>query len=153
MTPPTRPASSSSGSKAATPLRSASSSAFPAVRWDRTPIRWCARGKFSPGLRAGPIRKQKALARQAQAPVQSSADHSPEVMHPPVHTVHRVQAQLYELHGAEHEHLNLEDLKLERWNIYMPRWLRRLIEAEAAATRRSPSQVLQDMVKAWAESR
>jgi hypothetical protein len=139
--------------------------------------------------------------------VQSSADPPLEAMHPPVHTVHRVQAQLYALHGAvqqevespidlrvllsealapllaqvaaleaevkalrmhpsapvhssvyalhgaEHTDLSPEDLKSERWNIYMPRWLRRLIEAEAAATRLSPSQVLQDVVKAWVESR
>jgi hypothetical protein len=139
--------------------------------------------------------------------VQSSADPPLEAMHPPVHTVHRVQAQLYALHGAvqqevespidlrvllsealapllaqvaaleaevkalrmhpsapvhtgvyalhgaEQNDLSPEDLKSERWNIYMPRWLRRLIEAEAAATRLSPSQVLQDVVKAWVESR
>jgi hypothetical protein len=139
--------------------------------------------------------------------VQSSADPPLEAMHPPVHMVHRVQAQLYALHGAvqqevespidlrvllsealapllaqvaaleaevkalrmhpsapvhssvyalhgaEHTDLSPEDLKSERWNIYMPRWLRRLIEAEAAATRLSPSQVLQDVVKAWVESR
>jgi hypothetical protein len=70
-------------------------------------------------------------------------------MHPsaPVHS------SVYALHGAEHTDLSPEDLESERWNIYMPRWLRRLIEAEAAATRLSPSQVLQDVVKAWVESR
>lgn len=70
-----------------------------------------------------------------------------------MHTVHRVQAQLYALHGAEQNKLSPEDLKSERWNIYMPRWLRRLVEAEAAGTRLSPSQVPQDVVKAWAEQR
>jgi hypothetical protein len=69
-------------------------------------------------------------------------------MHPPVHTVHHVQAQLYALHCAEHHELSPEDRKSERWNIYMPRWLRQIVEAEAEATRLSPSQVLQDVVKA-----
>jgi hypothetical protein len=164
-------------------------------------------GKIEPRPRGGAYPKQRALARQDQAPVQTGADPLPEVMHPPVHTVHRVQAQLYALHGAvqqavespidlrvllsealapllaqvtalegevkalrmhpsapvqrgvyalhgaEHHDLSPEDLKSERWNIYMPRWLRRLIETEAAATRLSPSQVLQDVVKAWAERR
>jgi hypothetical protein len=139
--------------------------------------------------------------------VQSSAHATPELMHSQVHTVHRVQTQLYALHGAvqqevespldlrdlfrealaplltqlealqdevqawrvhpsapvhtgvytlhgaEQHDIPAEDLKSERWNIYMPRWLRRLIEAEAAATRLSPSQVLQDVVKAWVEQR
>jgi hypothetical protein len=70
----------------------------------------------------------KALREHAHAPVQRSA---------------------YALHGAEHNDLSPEDRKSERWNIYMPRWLRQLVEAEA--TRPSPSQVLQDVVKAWAE--
>jgi hypothetical protein len=61
--------------------------------------------------------------------------------------------QVYALHGAEQAELSPEDLKSERWNIYMPRWLRQLVEAEATATRLSPSQVLQDLVKAWAEQR
>ena len=164
-------------------------------------------GKLTPRPRAGAYPRQQALARQQQPPVQSSADPPLEVMHPPVHTVHRVQAQLYALHGAvqqeiespidlrvllsealapllaqvtaleaevkalrmhpsapvhtgvyalhgaEQTDLSPEDLKSERWNIYMPRWLRRLIEAEAAETRLSPSQVLQDVVKAWVERR
>jgi hypothetical protein len=163
------------------------------------------RGLIQPRPKGGAYPRQKALARQDQTPVQSSADPSLDVMHPPVHTVHRVQAQLYALHGAvqqevespidlrvllsealapllaqvaaleaevkalrmhpyalvhtsvyalhgaEQNDLTPEDLKSERWNIYKPRWLRRLIEAEAAATRLSPSQVLQDVVKAWAE--
>lgn len=68
-------------------------------------------------------------------------------MHPSV----PVHSSVYALHGAEQTEMIPEDLKSERWNIYMPRWLRRLVEAEAAATRLSPSQVLQDVVKAWAE--
>jgi hypothetical protein len=164
-----------------------------------------AQGKIQPRPRGGAYSSRRAKARQDQTPVQSSADPSLDVMHPPVHTVHRVQAQLYALHGAvqqevespidlrvllsealapllaqvaaleaevkasrmhpsapvhsgvyalhgaEQNDLTPEDLKSERWNIYMPRWLRRLIEAEAAATRLSPSQVLQDVMKAWAE--
>jgi hypothetical protein len=139
--------------------------------------------------------------------VQNRADPSPELMHPPVHSVHTVQAQLYALHravqqtvespidlrellqeamapvlaqvtaleaeiralrvhpsapvhtgvyalhGAEQNHLTPEARKSERWNIYMPRWLRQIIEAEAEATRLSPSQVLQDVVKAWVARR
>jgi hypothetical protein len=64
-----------------------------------------------------------------------------------------VHSGVYALHGAAQHDIPAEDLKSERWNIYMPRWLRRLVEAEAAATRLSPSQVLQDVVKAWAERR
>jgi hypothetical protein len=70
-------------------------------------------------------------------------------MHPPA----PVQTSVYALHGAEQNDLTPEDLKSERWNIYMPRWLRRLIEAEAAETRLSPSQVLQDVIKAWVARR
>ena len=68
-------------------------------------------------------------------------------MHPsaPLHT------SVYALYGAEHNDLSPEDRKLERWNIYMPRWLRQIVEAEA--TRLSPSPVLQDEVKAWVEQR
>jgi hypothetical protein len=159
-------------------------------------------GKIQPRPRGGAYPKQRALARQDQAPVQTGADPLPEAMHPPVHTVHHVQAQLYALHGvvqqavespidlrvllsealapvlaqvaalegevkalrlhppapvqtrayalhgAEHHELSPEDRKSERWNIYMPRWLRQIVEAEAEATRLSPSQVLQDVVKA-----
>jgi hypothetical protein len=70
-------------------------------------------------------------------------------MHPsaPVHT------SIYALHSAAHNDLSPEDRKSERWNIYMPRWLRQMVEEEAAVTRLSPSQVLQDMVKVWAEQR
>lgn len=164
-------------------------------------------GKIQLRPRGGAYARQQALARQNQAPVQSSADPPPEVMHPPVHTVHRVQAQLYALHGAvqqevaslvnlqlllsevlapllsqlaalegevkalreqgaapaqsrvyalhgaEHKDLSPEDRKSERWNIYMPRWLRHLVEQEAAAARLSPSQVLQDVVRQWVERR
>jgi hypothetical protein len=164
-----------------------------------------AAGKIDKRPRGGAYPRQQALARQDHTPVQSSADPSLEVMHPPVHTVHRVQAQLYALHGAvqqevespidlrvllsealapllaqvaaleaevkalrmhpsapvqtgvyalhgaEQNNLKPEDRKSERWNIYFPRWLRQLVEAEAAATRLSPSQLLQDIVKAWAE--
>jgi hypothetical protein len=42
-----------------------------------------------------------------------------------------------------------EERKSERWNIYMPRWLRHLVEAEAAAVHLSPSQVPQGMVRRW----
>ena len=58
------------------------------------------RGLIQPRPKGGAYPRQKALARQNQTPVQSSADPPLEVMHPPVHTVHRVQAQLYALHGA-----------------------------------------------------
>ena len=110
-------------------------------------------GKLTPRPRGGVYPRQQGKARQHQTPVQSRADPPLEGIHPPVHTLHRVQAQLYALHGAEHTELTSEDLKSERWNIYMPRWLRRLIEVEAATTRLSPSQVLQDVVKAWVEQR
>jgi DNA-binding transcriptional MocR family regulator len=164
-------------------------------------------GKIQPRPKGGAYPHQQALARQEQLPVHSRADPSPEPMHPPVHPVHTVQAQLYALHGAvqqtvespidlrellqeamapvraqvaaleaeiralrlhssapvhtgvyalhgaEHTDLSPEERKSERWNIYMPRWLRQIIEAEAQATRLSPSQVLQDMVKAWVEQR
>jgi transposase len=58
------------------------------------------RGLIQPRPKGGAYPRQKALARQDQAPVQTSADPPLEVMHPPVHTVHRVQAQLYALRGA-----------------------------------------------------
>jgi hypothetical protein len=70
-------------------------------------------------------------------------------MHPsaPVHT------GVYALHGAAQNDVSPEERKSERWNIYMPRWLRQIVEAEAQAARLSPSQLLQDVVKAWAEQR
>jgi hypothetical protein len=162
-------------------------------------------GKIQPRQPGRAAPQQTALAEQI--PVQSSAYAPGSAEPPPVHTVHRVQAQLYALHGAvqkevespvdlrdllsealapllsqlvalegevkalrahpsapvqssvyalhgaEHSEVAPEDLKSERWNIYMPRWLRRLVEQEAAAARLSPSQLLQDVVRAWAEGR
>jgi hypothetical protein len=159
------------------------------------------------GIPWGTFHRERQKREGVPAPVQNRADPSPELMHPPVHPVHTMQAQLYALHGAvqqtvespidlrellqeamapvlaqvtaleaevralrlhpsapvhtsvyalhgaEHSALSSEDRKSERWNIYMPRWLRQIIEAEAEATRLSPSQVLQDVVKAWVEQR
>jgi hypothetical protein len=68
-------------------------------------------------------------------------------VHPPVHTLHCVQAQLYALHVAVTMDLSPEHLKSECWNIYMPWWLRRLIEAEATAASLSPSRVLQYVMR------
>ena len=62
-----------------------------------------------------------------------------------------VESRAYALHGAEPSNLAPEDRKSERWNIYLPKWLTQAVEAEAAAVGRSPSQVLQAVVKAWAE--
>jgi hypothetical protein len=70
-----------------------------------------------------------------------------------IHPSAPVQRGVYALHGAVQNKVASEDLKSERWNVYMPRWLRQMIEAETEATRLSPSQVLQDVVKAWAEQR
>jgi hypothetical protein len=164
-------------------------------------------GKIQPRQPGRAAPQPTAPARQQRAPAQSSAYAPGSAEPPPVHTVHRVQAQLYALHGtvqkevespidlrdllsealaplltqlaalegevkalrahpsapvqsgvyalhgAEQSTVAPEDRKSERWNIYMPRWLRRLVEQEAAAARLSPSQVLQDVVKAWAEGR
>jgi GIY-YIG catalytic domain len=46
--------------------------------------------------------------------------------------------------------LNRKAREGERWNIYMPRWLRQIVEQEAAAARLSPSQLLQDVGRAAA---
>jgi hypothetical protein len=165
-----------------------------------------AQAKILPRPRGGAYPRQKAQVRQQVERLPPQIDVGDDV-HPPVHPVHTVQAQLYALHGAvqqtvespidlrellqealapvlaqvtalegevkalrmhpsapvhnsayalhgaEQNNLSPEDRKSERWNIYMPRWLRQIVEAEAAATRLSPSQVLQDVVKAWAERR
>jgi hypothetical protein len=161
-------------------------------------------GKIQARPRGGAYPRQKAQQRVELLPPQVDAD---DAVHPPVHTVQTVQAQLYALHGAvqhtvespvdlrelfrealapllaqlaaleeevkalrlhpsapvhtsvyalhgaAHNNLSPEERKSERWNIYMPRWLRRRVEAEADATRLSPRQVLQDVVKAWVEQR
>jgi hypothetical protein len=163
-------------------------------------------GKIQARPKGGNYPRSKAQGRQTPAIVATTTLDA-DVVHPPVHTVQTVQAQLYALHGAvqqtvespidlrellqeamapllahvtaleaevralrlhpsapvhtgvyalhgaAHNNLSPEDRKSERWNIYMPRWLRQIVEAEAQATRLSPSQVLQDVVKAWAEQR
>jgi hypothetical protein len=110
-------------------------------------------GKIQPRQRGRISAPPLVPAPVEQKPVQSGAYAPGSAEQRPVHTVHRVQAQLYALHGAVQSDVAPEDLKSERWNVYMPRWLRRLVEAEAAAAHLSPSQVLQDVVKAWAEQR
>jgi hypothetical protein len=42
-----------------------------------------------------------------------------------------------------------EARKAERWNLYLPRWVRQAVEAEATALERAPSQVLQAIVRQW----
>jgi hypothetical protein len=42
---------------------------------------------------------------------------------------------------------------MPRYEVDRSRWLRQIVEAEAQASRLSPSQLLQDVVKAWAEQR
>jgi hypothetical protein len=59
-----------------------------------------------------------------------------------------VQRSVYALHSAESTEVPPDARKSERWNIYMPKWLRQAVEAEAAA-HRSPSQVLQAVVRRW----
>jgi hypothetical protein len=98
-------------------------------------------GNIAPRPRGG----RRTPARQKVQEIVATADDGG--MHSPVHMVHKVQAQLCALHGAEQKDLSPEDLKSERWNFYMPRWLRQLVEAEAAANL-SPSQVLQGVVRA-----
>src|SRR5262245_58251020 len=57
-------------------------------------------GTIEPRPRGGSYPRQQALDRQPQTPVQTGADPPLDAMHSPVYTLHRVQAQLYALHGA-----------------------------------------------------
>jgi hypothetical protein len=57
------------------------------------------------------------------------------------------------LPGAEPADLAPEARKSERWNIYVPRWVRQAVEAEAAAQQRAPSWVLQAIVRQWLAAR
>jgi hypothetical protein len=54
------------------------------------------------------------------------------------------------LPGVEPPRLSAEDRKSERWNIYMPRWIRQRIERAAAQEGMSPSQFLQRLCGPWA---
>jgi hypothetical protein len=58
--------------------------------------------------------------------------------------------QEYALPGVEPPKLSAEDRKSERWNLYMPRWIRRRIERAAALEGMSPSQFLQRLCGPWA---
>jgi hypothetical protein len=58
--------------------------------------------------------------------------------------------QSYALPGVEPPRLSAEDRKSERWNIYMPRWIRQRIERAAALEGMSPSQFLQRLCGPWA---
>jgi hypothetical protein len=52
--------------------------------------------------------------------------------------------------GVEPPRLSAEERKSERWNIYMPRWIRQRIERAAALEGLSPSQFLQRLCGPWA---
>lgn len=79
-----------------------------------------AQGKIQPRLRGGAYPRRQ---RQEQAAEIQAAPEDVSAMHPPVQTVQTVQRSVYALHGAEQKNLPPEDLKSERWNIDMPRWL------------------------------
>jgi hypothetical protein len=76
---------------------------------------------------------------QRTAPVQ---EYAPVQPYAPV--------QDYALPGVEPPRLSAEDRKSERWNLYMPRWIRRRIERAAALEGMSPSQFLQRLCGPWA---
>jgi hypothetical protein len=54
------------------------------------------------------------------------------------------------LTGVEPPKLSPQERKSERWNIYMPRWIRQRIERAAALEGMSPSQFLQRLCGPWA---
>jgi hypothetical protein len=76
---------------------------------------------------------------QSSTPVQ---DYAPVQAYAPV--------QSYALPGVEPPKLSPEERKSERWNIYMPRWIRQRIERAAALEGMSPSQFLQRLCGPWA---
>ena len=76
---------------------------------------------------------------QSSTPVQ---DYAPVQAYTPV--------QSYALPGVEPPKLSPEERKSERWNIYMPRWIRQRIERAAALEGMSPSQFLQRLCGPWA---
>ncbi len=98
------------------------------------------RGLIQPRPKGGAYPRQKALARQNQPPVQSSADPPLEAMHPPVHTVHRVQAQLYALHGAVQQEVESPiDLRVLLSDALVPLLAQvTALEAEVKALRMHP---------------
>src|SRR5882724_2095184 len=99
------------------------------------------RGLIQPRPKGGAYPRQKTLARQEQPPVQTSADPPLEVMHPPVHTVHRVQAQLYTLHGAVQQEVQSPiDLRVLLSDALAPLLAQvTALEAEVKALRMHPS--------------
>jgi hypothetical protein len=58
--------------------------------------------------------------------------------------------QSYALPGVEPPKLSPEERKSERWNLYMPRWIRQRIERAAALDGISPSQFVQRLCGPWA---
>jgi hypothetical protein len=63
---------------------------------------------------------------------------------------HYAPVQDAALPGIEPPRLSAQDRKSERWNIYMPRWIRQRIERAAAVEGMSPSQFLQRLCGPWA---
>jgi hypothetical protein len=95
-------------------------------------------GKLQARPRGGASPRQRAQQRVELLPPQVDAGTN---VHPPVHTVQTVQAQLYAPHSEAHNDLSPEDRESEHWNIYMPRWLRQRVEAEATPPLPQPSAV------------
>jgi Homeodomain-like domain-containing protein len=73
---------------------------------------------------------------------------TPEQTYAPVQSYAPVQT--YVLPGVEPPKLSLEERKSERWNLYMPRWIRQRIERAAALEGISPSQFVQRLCGPWA---
>jgi Winged helix-turn-helix DNA-binding len=73
---------------------------------------------------------------------------APEHIYASVQTYAPVQTSA--LTGVEPPKLSPEERKSERWNIYMPRWIRQRIERAAALEGISPSQFLQRLCGPWA---
>jgi hypothetical protein len=75
-----------------------------------------------------------------------------QVVHPPVQhiTVQSSADSAYALHSAESVQTwdDPEDAKPERWNLWLPRGLKRRIEAHAKAAGIAPSQLVQRLLMA-----
>jgi hypothetical protein len=80
--------------------------------------------------------------------IEETLKHGGVQKYTPVHEYTPVQT--YALPGVEPPRLSPEERKSERWNIYMPRWIRQRIERAAAVEGMSPSQFLQRLCGPWA---
>ena len=115
---------------------------------DGSPTRWQARGYVEGVGWLEAWGRSLIEAMEARLPPGGVHSDAPVQSHAPVQEYAPVPT--YALPGLEPPKLSTEDRKSERWNLYMPRWIRRRIERAAVLEGLSPSQFVQRLCAPWA---